>query len=35
MGEFCAATGYTPNEFWEMTSEEVEAIARGLKKQNG
>jgi hypothetical protein len=35
MGEFCAATGYTPGEFWEMTNEEVEAISRGLRKQNG
>jgi len=35
MGDFCAATGYTPTEFWEMTQDEVEYIGRGLKKQNG
>jgi hypothetical protein len=35
MGEFCAATGYTPQEFWEMSHEEIEYISRGLRKKNG
>jgi hypothetical protein len=35
MGRFCAATGYTPTEFWEMTNEEVQYITKELNKKNG
>jgi hypothetical protein len=35
MGNFCAATGIPPREFWEMKHEEVEYIVRGLNKRNG
>jgi len=35
MGDFCAATGYTPQQFWEMERIEVEYISRGLRKKNG
>jgi hypothetical protein len=35
MGAFCAATGYTPTEFWEITHEEFNYIAEELRKQNG
>jgi hypothetical protein len=34
MGDFCAVTGYTPTEFWEMEQREVAAIAEGVKKKN-
>lgn len=35
MGAFCARTGYTPTEFWEMHHQEVEYIMRELNKQHG
>jgi hypothetical protein len=35
MGDFCAQTGFTPKQFWELTQEEYEWIVRGLKKKNG
>jgi len=35
MGDFCAVTGYTPTQFWELTHEEVIAIAKGVKNKNG
>jgi hypothetical protein len=35
MGDFCAATGFTPTEFWELTNEEVVWITKGVRKKNG
>jgi hypothetical protein len=35
MGGFCAATGYTPQQFWEITNEEFSAISRALRRNNG
>jgi hypothetical protein len=35
MGNFCAATGFTPKEFWELTGEEYQYILEGVNKQNG
>jgi hypothetical protein len=35
MAKFCARTGYTPQEFWEMENDEVQYITRELNKKNG
>lgn len=35
MGAFCAATGYTPEEFYRMTFAETDAIARALNGKRG
>jgi len=34
MGEFCAQTGYTPEQFWDMTLEEYGAIVTALNRRN-
>jgi len=34
MGDFCVATGYTPNQFWEMEKQEVDAISVALRRKN-
>jgi len=37
MGEFCAETGFTPQQFWDMTLEEYTAIVTAVnrRKKNG
>jgi hypothetical protein len=35
MGEFCVATGFTPEQFWELTLEEYSAIVTALNRRNG
>jgi len=34
MGEFCAETGFTPDQFWDMTLEEYGAIVTALNRRN-
>jgi len=34
MANFCVATGYTPQQFWEITNEEFSAISRALRRKN-
>jgi hypothetical protein len=34
MGVFCAETGYTPEQFWDMTLEEYGAIVTALNRRN-
>jgi hypothetical protein len=34
MGEFCAQTGYTPEQFWDITLEEYGAIVTALNRRN-
>lgn len=33
MAKFCAATGYTPSEFWELTYEEYVAITEEINRR--
>jgi len=33
MAQFCVATGYTPDQFWNMTLEEYAAIATALNRR--
>jgi hypothetical protein len=35
MARFCVATGYTPQQFWEMNYEEVSYIMEELRRTNG
>lgn len=34
MGEFCVATGFTPEQFWELTLDEYSAIVDALNRRN-
>jgi len=34
MAEFCVATGFTPEMFWELTLEEYSAIVMALNRRN-
>jgi hypothetical protein len=34
MAKFCVATGYTPNEFWELTYEEYVLMVEELNRRN-
>jgi hypothetical protein len=34
MAEFCVATGFTPEQFWDMTLEEYSAIVTALNRRN-
>ncbi len=34
MGDFCIATGLTPQIFWESTREEYDAIIRAYNRRN-
>jgi len=34
MGEFCVETGYTPDQFWDMTLEEYGAIVTALNRRS-
>jgi len=33
MAAFCVETGYTPNQFWDMTLEEYSAIVAALNRR--
>jgi len=35
MARFCARAGYTPQQFWEMTNEEVTYMTKELNRKNG
>jgi hypothetical protein len=34
MGEFCVETGFTPDQFWELTLEEYGAMVNALNRRN-
>jgi hypothetical protein len=34
MAEFCVATGYTPEQFWELTIDEYTAMVEQLNRRN-
>jgi hypothetical protein len=34
MAEFCIQTGYTPEEFWNMTLEEYAALVAVVNRRN-
>jgi hypothetical protein len=34
MAEFCIETGFTPEQFWDMTLEEYSAIANALNRRS-
>jgi hypothetical protein len=33
MAKFCIATGYTPEQFWELTFEEYSALVEELNRR--
>jgi hypothetical protein len=34
MAQFCVETGYTPDQFWDMTLDEYGAIVIALNRRN-
>jgi hypothetical protein len=34
MAKFCVQTGYTPEQFWELTYEEYNAMVEELNRRN-
>jgi hypothetical protein len=34
MAEFCVETGFTPEQFWDMTLEEYGAVINALNRRN-
>jgi len=34
MADFCVETGYTPDQFWDMTLDEYSAIVTALNRRN-